>query len=350
VYWGEQETSGAVATAWNRAKGGVLASSSYPGPELLSTAGNGVMDKDNYVNQNATLTNPTIDDLRIARVADNPLARQAILDIGKRYLFRGEAKSDGNAQPRLWDGITTIFLGTTSTDSQPYDAEQVAGATSARYQSLTTTGTEYTEWSKSSVRLANLLNCDHTGVEVGVPGNGRGIRYAARYAATRYSQIDAATLELIFDPATFSISGWARVEQASDWTDTNVRACLNIGVDANNNIQVGSDGAGNFQGIVTSGGNTRTVATSMTGRTDMFYFTLTNNSTQAELFINAASKDTDATALAAWTASDLVDARCVLGAADNTPANEWSRDLAYPGIYDEVVTQSNQRNQYNAGN
>lgn len=352
AYWRLQETSGASPQAWNRAKAGVAASSQFPGSELLSTAGDGTSDKDNYGALNsAVLTNPSVGILRIARNGvNNPLATQIVLTAGGRFKWKMQARSDGNAIPRVFvDNAGAVgWTGTNSTDWQDVDFEHVDTATLFALSSNTAVDTEYTEWRYISVRQSNILNGTHTGVGVGVAGNGRGIRYVARYGAARYTQLDATTLDTIMDFATFSIGGWARVEQASDWTDTNVRAALNIGADASNNIQVGSDGAGNFQVVIDSGGNTRTLPAAMTGRLDLFNWMLTNNAAQAQLFINGVLVDTDATALVAW-AGPVVDSLCVLGASNDTPANELARDLAYPAIYDDIPSQSQITNIYNAG-
>jgi hypothetical protein len=119
------------------------------GPQLLDTSGDGALDKDNWTAGNsATLTNPSTNLLRVARNGvNNPQAEQTVLTVGKRYRISGEARSDGNATPKLRYSGGELWGGTTSTDWQAFDVEHVeTGNGKVILRSSTSTGTEYTEW------------------------------------------------------------------------------------------------------------------------------------------------------------------------------------------------------------
>lgn len=57
---------------------------------------------------------------------------QIILTAGHTYRITGWGRSDGTALPRVHDGATYVWVGSTSTDWQPIDATFVAGATQLR--------------------------------------------------------------------------------------------------------------------------------------------------------------------------------------------------------------------------
>ena len=86
--------------------------------------------------------------LRIARsTTTNPGARQSTLLIGSKYRIIGYARSDGFASPALNGGGLRQWTGTTSTGWQAIDVTFYSCA--ANYfdlYSLTSTGTQYTEW------------------------------------------------------------------------------------------------------------------------------------------------------------------------------------------------------------
>ena len=108
----------------------IAASSSFPGPQELDESGDGTADKDNYSPINsATLTNPSTNLLRVARNAVNdPGARQFIITVGKRYFVTSEARSDGNAIPRIQMSGSIAIDGTTSTNWQELNFELVVSS------------------------------------------------------------------------------------------------------------------------------------------------------------------------------------------------------------------------------
>ena len=86
--------------------------------------------------------------LRIARNAvNNPYAYEAaVISSGVWYRLQGWARSDGNAVPAVYDPVSVIWTGTTSTDWQPFDLTFLSAGTTVSILSTTSTGTEYTEW------------------------------------------------------------------------------------------------------------------------------------------------------------------------------------------------------------
>ncbi len=121
----------------------------------------------------ATLTKETADPhggtqvLRVARNGVNdPVARQAILTTGKIIHIAGWARSDGNAKPKIHDGFTNFFVGTTSTSWQEIDVVGRAGSTLLSCQAQTSTGVEYAELDDMIIveyAIADLLDLTNTG-------------------------------------------------------------------------------------------------------------------------------------------------------------------------------------------
>jgi hypothetical protein len=348
--WLLDETTGEVAIAGNRAKSGVLASSSYPGPELLDTSGDGVMDAANWTAGNsATLTNPSVGTLRIARNGvNNPFATQAVTTIGKRYKFPAEARSDGNASPRLVNQPDFVD-GTTSTDWQALQLENETNDTAATIQSVTSTGTEYTEWRNLSVKEANPLNGDHSNVTVGVAGNGRGIRYAAEYdGATSFTDIYSAELNTILDTDKGSLVAWGK---ADAWGAT--RTIAIIGADANNQIDIFQFG-GDLRVRYTAGGVSKTITILPSATTTVFFMaTITwdvNAGATGEVkgYYNGSFVG-GLTNLGTWV-GNLASDSCVIGAGSTAPVTPWDGDIAPIDVYDEPITQSQITSIWQAGN
>lgn len=103
--------------------------------------------------------------LRVAHAASvNPFGQQAVLTIGKYYSISFWARSDGVAIPQLALG-GKIETGTTSTSWQLLVITGVATSTDVRLRSITSTGTEYTEWDDGTLvehEIADLLDLTNT--------------------------------------------------------------------------------------------------------------------------------------------------------------------------------------------
>ncbi len=190
---------------------GILASSAYPGDELLDESGaSGTATAANWTaNNNADLTNPSVGILRVARDGINtPRAFQNVYTTGRRYLLTGEARSDGNATPRVINSGPG-FTGTTSTGWQSFRIEFVKTASASLLESVTSTGTEYTEWRNLSTKPANPMNGDHTAVIVGVPANFGSLGLATRRdGSTSLTNASSAELNSKWDKENIFIGRW----------------------------------------------------------------------------------------------------------------------------------------------
>ncbi len=239
----------------------ILPSYVYPGAEELNESGaSGTATAGNWVQfNNAALTNPSIGVLRVARNGnDNPGAQQTIATIGKRYRITAEVRSDGNAFPRIrtFGGAIVLFVGTTDTAWQTVDVEYVADSTDLQYQSITATGTEYTEWRNLSITEANPLNARNTAMAIGQTAGGNlGYRYLDD-GATTYLDVESAEHNSKLDPTSFHVWLWL---QKTTW-DTIERDILSYTVDANNWIRiVDSTTAGTISFQFRAGGTTEEV-------------------------------------------------------------------------------------------
>jgi hypothetical protein len=98
--------------------------------------------------------------LRVRRnLVNNPYAEQDVVEIGKKYRFQGWVKSDGNAIPSLRVGGQDIWTGTAAmTDWTYFDVTAtVTGSQLVRLTSVTSTGSEYTEWDDVSITESGIL-------------------------------------------------------------------------------------------------------------------------------------------------------------------------------------------------
>jgi hypothetical protein len=113
--------------------------------------------------------------IRVARNGVNdPFFRQLTLIIGKTYRIRGYARSDGSASPRVSAASgAAIWNGTTSTDWQYFDFSYLSPSTSVLFLSVTSTGTQYTEWDDILIEEIPPMTGTHSGA---IPGRATGRR------------------------------------------------------------------------------------------------------------------------------------------------------------------------------
>ena len=325
----------------------ILASSVYPGPEKLNTAGaSGTATAANWAKEsNAALTNPSVGILRISRDGtNNPFTSQAKLTIGKRYKYVGEAKSDGNAKPFLVEKATFIqpWAGVaTHTNWQPFAVEFIAGNASTGPASLTSTGTQYTEWRNISVTEVNPLNGGDTATTVGVATGIASMPYARRFnGATSFINIYSAELNSMFNPAAGTLIAFAQVANAGVWTDGSARYMVNLGVDTNNYIIVYKNSSPNNQLVCWyKAGGTDDLVTYTTSTTDAISIAFTwdkliNN--KVSLYINGTLIGTSPT-LGTWV-GNLNSLNVTIGAYNTTPANVWNGDIAQVMLANRALT------------
>ena len=248
-YWSMQET------AWPVAEEASAGSEVYPGANLIvggMTAGNWT------AGNNATLTNPAADVLRIARNGtNNPLASQAVLEAVKRYRLTTEARSDGNAAPRgsvRSGGALSTLPASTAWADMVVEGNTGAG-NSVFLQSITGTGTEYTEWRNGQVREANPKNGDIIGATVGEDNGDGGLAY---FFDGINDHVDVHSAELATD---FPYSVGEIGAFASGIMDTNYRALFKLSTDASNLILIDENNAAGEMRFVHIGGGVSKIIT-----------------------------------------------------------------------------------------
>lgn len=320
----------------------IAASSAFPGAELLNEAGaSGTATAANWTaGSSATLTNPTTGVLRIARNGvNNPFVSQSIYTTGNKYRISGEARSDGNASPRIADGVTAFFIGTNSTNWQPFNIEAVAISSGLpAFFSITSTGTEYTEWRNISVTEANPLNGDWVGgVTLGVTGNSR-IPYTASFdAATGYGNIYDAALNSMFNPDAGTLICFARSNTWAAGIDLMVR----LGVDADNEVFLSRSGTDLILSY-DAGGTAESVTIPSGSPTGIFMVALSWDTTGAgavKAYYNGAQSGSTQTIAGTWV-GNLAATLCCIGANSTTPTNVWDGDIAYPTLYNRALSDS----------
>jgi hypothetical protein len=120
-----------------------------PGIPFWSTGGSATLSKQ------TTTPRSGLRCLRVARsTVNNPYAHQSPLVSGLRYRVSGWARSDGFAIPSVVADGQQLFVGTTSTEWQPFEFFVDVGTASVQIQlfTITSTGTEYCEFDEVSVQ------------------------------------------------------------------------------------------------------------------------------------------------------------------------------------------------------
>jgi hypothetical protein len=238
----------------------ILESSVYPGAEELSTAGDGVMDADNWsAISGAVLTNPSTDILRVAGVADaNYLATQNVLSVGPTYNAAGQARGTGGAHvPRVVANNINKWVGTNSADWQDFNVDFTTTGASVGLAGGGASATDHVEFRNLSVKPANPLNGDHTAVAVGQTGQYR-IPIMAEYDGA-LSQTDKTSTEYnsIYTSDEFTR---AVVMRKTTW-DATERWLFQDWVDANNFIGIrDSTTVGTIEFVYKTGGVEKVVS------------------------------------------------------------------------------------------
>ncbi|NIN36644.1 MAG: hypothetical protein GTO60_16735 [Gammaproteobacteria bacterium] len=331
-----QETTGDVAKAINDAypAGSVLASSAYPGAEILSQAGGGVMDADNWTPEIDTLTtNPSSGILRVTRNgAANPAANQLILSNGTRYKLTGDMRGDGVAYPVIGDFSGNFIVGIASTSWQSFNTEVIANTAGYRLRAITTADTQYADYRNVSVREANPLNGDISGATIGQPTGLRALPYAYSFdGANDYIDIYSTALNSFINWNEGYIAIALRAANAGVWTDNLNRDFLRFQVDNSNRIVMRKDTANRISlqyiGAGTIKAVTEDVSTTVGIKEFLIHMTWDSTAGTLATYLNGVQLGTTQTGLVA--ASGALDANfCVIGAANNTPIQPWYGDIA----------------------
>lgn len=307
----------------------IAASSAFPGAELwvdgdMEAVGVGAWTSVDTISKEAgTRTGGVgLQVLRVTRlVNNNPNTRQAILTVGQRYKSINWARSDGNAVPRFL-AVALFWTGTNSAAWQNSDFEFVATSTAARLQSFTSTGTEYTEWDDVSLKEANPLNGDHTGVTLGQSGNAQ-VPYMVEYGGVAdYTNVDSAGYNSKLDPTEFALS---ILVQKPTW-DAVERYFVSHTVDANNWIRMGETGTtGQLVWEVRAGGTTEQILLASGSPTDVFQMGIQVKSGVMSAIYRGEIIDTENVAGTFVGNFDTM----IIGAKNDTPNNVHLGKLAY---------------------
>ncbi len=213
----------------------IAASTDFPGPEKLSTAGSGTIDKNNWTEVNATVSNPVPGTLRVLRSGGAvPFARQSVLTVGERIRIQGTTQGDGTNTPVIQVGGVTVFTAQNATDEEDFDFEVTVTVSGVFDLFGGLTIGNFTEWRNLSVTPANPMNGDNNGMAVAQPAGGfLGLRYLGDGGAT-YLDLTSAEHNSKLDPTEFHVALWF---QKDTW-DTTERDILSYTVDADNWIRI----------------------------------------------------------------------------------------------------------------
>jgi len=182
----------------------------------------------------------------------------------------------------------------------------------------------------SGVTLANMP----------LPGKigGSGPRFDG---ANDYVSVYSAGFDSAFDGQVGSAMVWAKVYDASVWTDGVYRHCFNFFVDASNRVHIRkSGGAGNNQMEVwykAAGVQETIYATSLTS-TDWVHYAVTwsNVADEVKFFVNGVQAGGTQTGLGSWT-GNLSAANTKIGAYDASQLS-WNGWLGHVVVLNRVAT------------
>ena len=323
----------------------ILASSAYPGAELLVDGNMEAADTSAWSTSTGTLSKQTTNPhggsrlLRIAYLSTaNPTAYQGIMTVGKRYKFPGWARGDGTGYPRFILGNLDVS-GTISTDWQYLEIEGMAASAIAYVRLMGSSG--YVEFDDLSVTEVNPLNTTNTGADVGQAATGP-LRYAYYFDGTNdYVTWYSQTLNSFVNPSAGTLLAFAKVSGAGVWTDGTVRFLGRLYADANNYIGIYKPTANNqliFQSVF--GGVDKSVTISSLSYSGWFMVALTWDKTadESKMFINGVQVGATQTGLGTWV-GNLDSTRAIIGAGVTTPLNVWSGWECYPTLSRTVVPQ-----------
>lgn len=182
----------------------------------------------------------------------------------------------------------------------------------------------------------NARNGAYTGVTLGQPGIGDGRTSASFDGATSFNNVYGASLAAAFNNQTLTAALWLR---QSD-TASVVRRVLNVGADDNNRVLVQRTSAQQIQAYYIAGGTQKFTTTAYATTTWIHVaITATKPGDQVKVYVNGVQSGATQTALGIW-AGALAATRCVIGANDTTPTNDWIGNAAHCALWDRVLTAS----------
>jgi hypothetical protein len=323
----------------------ILASSAYPGAELLTNgdfsawtgddpdawiitgedANNVVTERDS--GQSFFGTNTIGGSANFYRTDNAVLVQQNVLTVGKRYKYCivCSVHAGGALQLRFGSGNTV----TTITSSGIFEGEGTCIDNNIFMLRAGSNGTDITIDSVS-VQEANPLNGDHTGVTVGQTAT-NALGLAVEYDGTNdYTNIYSTEINSFFQPDLWTEHIFAKVSGAGVWTDNALRVLLNWEVDANNYLRLSKNTSNELQWDYMAGGTLESVTLAVTP-TDYFLMSITvNASGNMTAYYNGAQTGSPQAVAGSWVGNLAI---ATIGALNTTPTNVWDGFLTHVAGY-----------------
>jgi len=180
-----------------------------------------------------------------------------------------------------------------------------------------------------------------SGVAWGADGIGDDATAAAFDGINDLVDLYSAGLSSAFDGAAGTLMIWARVADASVWTDSTTRRALRFQGDSGSNVvSVYRSTTDNLLAVVRYGGGDGLLH-SLTGMDDTGWMCLAitwdEDADALRVFLNGAQQGSTRTGLGTWDASGLSSSQTVLGANADTGGQHWYGDLAHCAVWDVAL-------------
>lgn len=180
----------------------------------------------------------------------------------------------------------------------------------------------------------------YTGVTLGQPGIGDGRTSPFFDGVNDYVNVFSGSFRDAFNGQELTIAGWAKVNEASVWSDGAMRQCIRLLVDGNNHLYIRKTTTNNLLGFYYKGGGTATLAVTTTlSTTSWFHWAMTISKTANEMkaYINGSQVGTTQSGFGAWVGL-LNASQCCIGAAITTPSEVWHGWLPHFAVWSTPLT------------
>lgn len=182
----------------------------------------------------------------------------------------------------------------------------------------------------------------YSNVTLGATGIGDGRTAATFNGSTSYVNIYSASFAAAFSGSTGTVALWARVSAAGVWTDTTVRRFVVIQADANNILRFHRLTTNNVVSYQAFFGGVNSFVNFTTGApTGWFHIAITwdKPANQMKAYFAGAQVGTTQTIGGTWAGSPAATTT-VVGAANTTPIERWSGDIAHVAVWTSALTST----------
>ncbi len=321
----------------------------------METAGTGYWPSPLFpgtITKDTTSPHSGTQNLRIARdgTNNNPAADQiGVFALGKTYLVTGWYKTDGTAIVQMNDGITNQFSGAATTTWTYFDKTFVATGTRLRLQTVTSTGTQYSEWDDVSVTEVDpLVGRPTNGVTLGTTAGGHLTTAYSFDGSNDYVNIYSSDLNSAFNPNEGTMVAWAKVSGAGMWTDATTRRIVFAGFDNSTNlIGIYKGSSNNTLGVSYIAGSVAKSVFTTTSSTDWMQIVITwsKSNDQVIAYFNGTQSGSTLTGLGTWS-GNLSSTNTEIG-ANASGLNPWSGLINDVRLYNSALTPTQIANLYN---